>query len=436
MPTRNHEYSEEAQEILGKIPSWIVRWGITVILVIFGGILICCYFIKYPDVVVAPISITTINPPSDLAARYTGLLDTVCIKNGQHVKKGQLLMLLSTPADYNDVVAIKQHLIASRDLLFSEMVSSPWADREYTLGELQSIYSQFEQKCTDFRHYLSANNITQKKMLLEEQISKNQQYFGRLKQQHNLLQKDLLYEIANQQRDSLLLQDAVISEIDYQTSVRNLIAKQNAKAGFEATMTSTELNIIQTKQQLIELSLQQNNEIATYERDLNQLRQQLLAQIAQWGEQYVITAPSDGSVSLMSYWSKNQRVSVGDILASVIPDGPTEIVGRMLVPSAGFGKVAMGQTVNVKLNGYPYMEFGVLKGIIRSVSAVPEMVQTSDGQSIVYITEAVFPIGLTTSYKRDLPMIQEMDGTGEIITEDMRLISRFFQPIVSLFKNR
>ena len=33
-------------------------------------------------------------------------------------------------------------------------------------------------------------------------------------------------------------------------------------------------------------------------------------------------------------------------------------------------------------------------------------------------------------------MIQQMDGTAEIITEDMRLISRFVQPIVSLFKNR
>ncbi len=43
---------------------------------------------------------------------------------------------------------------------------------------------------------------------------------------------------------------------------------------------------------------------------------------------------------------------------------------------------------------------------------------------------------MTTTYKRELPMIQQMDGTAEIITDDMRLIERFVQPVVSLFKNR
>lgn len=66
MPNRGSFYSEEAREILGKIPSWIVRWGVTVIFVIFAGILLGCYFIEYPDTVEAPVEITTLNPPADL----------------------------------------------------------------------------------------------------------------------------------------------------------------------------------------------------------------------------------------------------------------------------------------------------------------------------------------------------------------------------------
>ena len=141
-------------------------------------------------------------------------------------------------------------------------------------------------------------------------------------------------------------------------------------------------------------------------------------------------------MTLVSYWSENQHVGVGDKLASIVPDGKTEVIGRMQVPTAGFGKVKVGQPVNVKLNGYPYMEFGVLKGQIRSLSAVPEQMQSQTGTMTVYIAAVVFPDGMRTSYKKELPMIQQMDGTAEIITEDMRLISRFVQPIVSLFKNR
>lgn len=73
MPSRReHFYSEEAQAILGRAPSWVVRWGVTVVFCILAGIIAGCYFIRYPQTVTAPISITTINPPSDLAASETG----------------------------------------------------------------------------------------------------------------------------------------------------------------------------------------------------------------------------------------------------------------------------------------------------------------------------------------------------------------------------
>lgn len=433
MPHPNHLYSPEADAILGTIPSWIIRWGVTVVAVIFVGILVGCYFIKYPDTVQAPIAITTVNPPADLAARYAGLLDTVCIENGQQVHKGELLMLLKTAADYDDVASVETNLVQCSTEPCETTVSAAWLDGSYTLGDLQATYSQYQQKCMDYRHYLETNMVGRKKQLLAEQAAKNEEYYSRLQKQQRLLDKDMRYEAANVQRDSMLYAEAVISEADYQTSARNLIQKQNNKAGFDATMTSTELTIIQNRQQIVELTLQEENERATYERDLNQLRQQLLAQIAQWKEQYAIIAPADGKVSLLSYWTQNQRVNVGDVLASVVPEGTTEVVGRMQVPSASFGKVEVGQTVNVKLNGYPYMEFGVLKGTIRSISAVPETVQTTTGNSIAYVAEVAFAANLTTTYKKELPMIQQMDGTGEIITKDMRLIGRFFNPIRALF---
>ncbi len=186
MPQRNHSYSPEAQAILGKMPSWIVRWGVTVIAAIFVGILVGCYFIKYPDLVEAPVTITTQNPPSDLAARYAGLLDTVCVANGQQVRQGQLLMLLSTSTDYGDVTAVEQHLGASQSAAFSQMAAAEWLDRKYTLGELQATFAQFQQKCMDLRHYLSTDNIARKKQLLAEQIAKRGYYYELVKNQLEL----------------------------------------------------------------------------------------------------------------------------------------------------------------------------------------------------------------------------------------------------------
>ena len=51
-----------------------------------------------------------------------------------------------------------------------------------------------------------------------------------------------------------------------------------------------------------------------------------------------------------------------------------------------------------------------------------------------YLAEVAFPNGLVTNYGKKLPLLPEMTGTAEIITEDMRLIQRFFNPIKSLIK--
>ena len=436
MPNRDNFHSDEAQAIMGHAPAWVVRWGVMVVFCIFTGILLGCYFIKYPDTVEAPVVITTLNPPADLYARYDGLIDTLFVSDGEQVEQGTLVAVLRSAADRRDVQRVEAELTRMAGVPVAELSAAAWLGNDYRLGELQASFSEFQSKCRDYRHYLATDNIARKKQLLAEQIAKNREYYANLKRQHALLVKDLDYGRRTLERDSLLLSEAVISSADFEATAQNYISKQNAKAGFDATLTSTELQIIQSEQQIVELTIQQENDIAEYERALQQSHQQLLAQIAQWRQQYVLEAPAAGRVSLVNYWSENQHVKVGDKLASIVPDKKTEVIGRMQVPTAGFGKVQVGQQVNVKLNGYPYMEFGVLRGTIRSLSAVPEQVQTQQGVSAVYIAEVIFPEGMTTSYRRELPLIQQMDGTGEIITEDMRLISRFIQPIVSLFKNR
>lgn len=131
------------------------------------------------------------------------------------------------------------------------------------------------------------------------------------------------------------------------------------------------------------------SDLADYERRIAQAENTLSNQIDQWKERYVITAPYDGIVSLQNVWNKGQHVSVGDLIASVSPARGMKVQGRLKVPSSGFG-----QDVNIKLNG------------------------------------------LESTYNKTLPFVQDMDGTAEIITGDMRLIEQFIRPIRSLFVNR
>ena len=104
MPELEEKYhSESVQEIMGSVPSWTTRWGASVIAVIFAVLIAGCYIIKYPQTVESSVILTSENPPSDLVSRYDGLLDTLCVKNEQKVKEGDIVALLATPAAYDRV---------------------------------------------------------------------------------------------------------------------------------------------------------------------------------------------------------------------------------------------------------------------------------------------------------------------------------------------
>ena len=223
-----------------------------------------------------------------------------------------------------------------------------------------------------------------------------------------------------------------ISQAEYENALKSFLSKKTNLAGFDATMASAYLSRLQTEQQILELDTQRTLEVAEYERRLSQYRNTLIGQMSLWMEQYAIIAPYDGIVSLQNVWWKGQRVNVGDLIASVAPSGGTAVLGRLKVPSSGFGKVKLGQQVNIRLNGFPYLEFGILKGRVSSISSVPENTQ----EGLAYTIDVTLPEGLESTYHKELPFVQNMDGNADIITDDMRLIEQFVRPIWSLFVNR
>ena len=136
---------------------------------------------------------------------------------------------------------------------------------------------------------------------------------------------------------------------------------------------------------------------------------------------YVLSTPIDGKVTFVKYWSKNQNVQSGSEVFSVVPMSESKIVGKIKLPFKGAGKVKEHQQVNIKLDNYPYLEYGLVIGKISSVSLMPS--------ENFYSVEVEFPNGLTTNYHKKLVFGQDMQGTAEIITEDIRLIERFIQPL-------
>jgi hypothetical protein len=176
---------------------------------------------------------------------------------------------------------------------------------------------------------------------------------------------------------------------------------------------------MQTQQQAEELSIEHANTIAGFEQHISQSRQDLLNSIHSWKEQYLLISPACGQVTFVNYWHNNQWIKAGERLVGIIPEDSEKITGRLYIPVNGIGSVEKGQTVITRLDSYPYMEYGMIKGYINNISAVPD-------EENNYVAEVLFPEGLTTSRNLRLPLIQQMTGEGRIVTKDMRLIEYLF----------
>ena len=88
--------SEEVQEILTKVPNWMIRSGNTLFLVLILMLLLLSWFVKYPDILLSEAIITTKIPPEKKYARTTGKLDSIFVKDASIVRKDQSLATIET----------------------------------------------------------------------------------------------------------------------------------------------------------------------------------------------------------------------------------------------------------------------------------------------------------------------------------------------------
>lgn len=181
----------------------------------------------------------------------------------------------------------------------------------------------------------------------------------------------------------------------------------------------------------MELDIQKNEQESRFLSNLKERHGNLKAQLDTWKQTHVLTGPIDGKVAFTDLWSEKQPVLVGNSIFTIVPETEQEIIGKMVIPVSGSGKVEIGQKVNIKLDNFPYMEYGLMESTITNISMVP--VKIPEGG--YYTAEVRLSNGQATNYSKELPFIQEMQEVVEIITNDRKLIERLIQPFVAIFTN-
>jgi multidrug efflux pump subunit AcrA (membrane-fusion protein) len=408
--------SEEVKEILGHIPHWIIRWGTVMVFGFIALILLGSYWYKYPDMVKAPVLVTTENPPSNAVARTNGKIMQLFVKDNEEVRAGQTLAIIENPGNIDDIIRLKADLNSFiSEIEASEKHKGSAFSGNPVVGDIQPFYANFLKQYNDFVQFIELDYHTQKVNSLKDEILKYKDYSQRLNSQCRILKQEETLAARQFKRDSTVFIQGVIPESDYEKSKSSYLQKQYAYEQSRITLASNEIQISKLSQEILDLELRRSEDTGKLRSALDEAANKLMASIADWEQKYVLKSTVEGIISFTRIWSQNQDVREGDLVMSV----------KVNLPLSGAGKVKTGQWVNIKFANYPYLEFGMVKGKIRSISLV-----ASNNEYSVIVD---LPEGLKTGYGTELTFNQDMQGIAEIITNDRRLLERIVLPVRAAF---
>lgn len=419
-------HSEEVQDILGPIPGRIINWGATIIFGIFFMLIAGSYFFTFNEIVSAPMVITTSCPPAPLIAKTSGRISKLYVADGQTLTQGSPVALINNPAQVADVLELERIIVSLSDTILTEMVVVTSLPDNLVLGDMQELYNQFLKNWRGYHQYVTDQPLLKRIELHKQEMAGHEQNHRLSLGQKDLVEKE--FELAKKRyaRYQSLTEKGGVSESELDNALSSLIQSERAYFAFKGSLQSLEIVLIGQKRALLEMQEQHRNNMVQFETDIAENIRTIVNSIKNWKANYLLSAPIDGVVTLTKFWSENHVVSAGERLATVVPEGDQTIICRAMVPSSGIGKVEPGQKANLKLSGYPFMQYGMLRGTVKTISLVPE----GDG----YIVEIGLQEGMRSNYSEQLKLIQEMGGTAEIITRRSRLINRFINPLKSIVK--
>lgn len=315
--------SEEVQEILTRVPNWIIRWGNVVLLLLVVLVLGVSWMIKYPDLISTKIIITTAEPPQKLISKSAGKIEVLFVKDKSIVSTDTPLAVLENAANFEDVFKLKKILDNNKSV-----PNFPFDNfRNAQLGDIENSYALFEKE-------YSANELNKKLQPYKVDGTAHTLEAIQLKERLNLLESQKSINLSELELDKkdfdryqILFNKGIISAQELEKhSLTHLLAQKNYK-NLLSSISSLKSSLNELTRSTKSTQINDNKETVNLDRNVTQAFYQLKKAIKDWELNYVLRSSIDGKVTFLQVWTENQTVAAGDNVFSIIPSNDSGYLG-------------------------------------------------------------------------------------------------------------
>ncbi|TKC08003.1 HlyD family efflux transporter periplasmic adaptor subunit [Pedobacter polaris] len=417
--------SDEVQEIITSVPSWIIRWGISLVFAILGAIIVASSLIEYPDVVKVTLKVSSLNAPKSVLSYQGGKLMALLVKDGRMVKENQPLAYLESTGSPEDILDLSKFLRRlQNDLSMQKNVSTEPLPVKLNLGELQSSFQAFNLEFMQYAatkkngYYLNKRAFLEKDLkdilLLKAHIAKQQavqrQEFENIEAEFNSYQK--------------LYQKKVISRSEFAQQENKFLSAKYPLQQTETALLNNTSSYNSKEKELLEL----DNIITEQQSNFVQALNKFITETDAWVLRYILRSPSDGRLSYAGIIQENQNVMTNQEVFIVNP-GNTDYFGEVQIPQYNMGKIRLGERTLVKMRSYPFEQYGLIRGTLSHVSDVAY-------KDSVFLAKIQFDRFENKDPERKIILKNGMNADAEIITENSSLLQRFFRNVTKIIDNR
>ncbi len=347
-------------------------------------------------------------------APQASVIKNVSIEDGQSVKQGDPLFVLSTELESESLGAtqeeVTRRLRSRRDSLIQE------------------------RRRKDVIHVQTTMSIKRRILALD-------------------IERDHRDRELNVQRQRVELATANVERL-IDLRERGLIAGQrwqqveDERLDHLARLESLERERAEADQTWLTLRAERNSlpfnhqiEIARIDRDIAALEQELAE--AEARRRIVITAPEAGVITAVQ--AKRGDSAQPDVpLVSIIPAGST-LQAQLYLPTRARGFVKPGQRVLLRYQAFPYQKFGHHEGRIARIAQAAIMpeelarrlpanagLMSGDGAGPVYPVTVALISQAATAYGESVPLQPGMQLEADVQIETRRLVEWMFEPLYTL----
>ncbi len=418
--------TEEVRDIIDRMPHRTGRIVSVIVASLAAFLLLFGLIIDYPEKVTGTISITARQAPVRLVANTSGRLHLLKM-DGELLRDNETMGYLDNPAKLTDVMKIEKFLLENRADSIIDWPENSNLANDLILGELSIAYYTFLNSLQKMEQYKSGKPYEKRLESTRKLLASQLRLLIVNLDQRNTDIASLNIIGKNVHRDSLLFRSATIAEADLERSAVSYLGKVESNQQIEKEITNNQLQIDDTKSKLKLIELEQQETEQKLRMDLYSSYNELSNNILKWKITYVFQSPFAGKLEYLNFWHENDFIAEGTPLLSVIPsDNP--LFGQMYLPSQGVGKVSVGQDVIIRLDNYPYIEYGSINGKVKMISGLANQTEAFAKKNDLntYLITVELPDKLTTNYGTTLGFKYEIKGVADILTKKRKLLYRLF----------